>query len=210
MSQLVKEYEAVDIGSVRSIRGHMYSKLRRSRNKIPEQPGIYIWRYWPNFRDLDSESLIEALAEMQSRYPQQTENLFNSRIQIDIKKTPFGLKNSNDILGVKNQNKIEMFLKAIKAEEDVRQVLVHVLEILLSFSPPLYIGKADNLRNRLGDHFDNKTPLLGQLDKSDIPHDEIFISYVIDDLTMADTELTTNFEEILQRITNPPFVKRYG
>tara|TARA_R110002072_G_scaffold211501_5_gene369091 strand:- start:849 stop:1481 length:633 start_codon:yes stop_codon:yes gene_type:complete len=210
MPRLEKEHSALNVDVVRKIRGHMYSVLRRSTNKIPAKSGIYVWRYWPTIPSLEADKLLDVVERLQQYYPSQIDFLMNSRVEITIERTPFGKPNEENFLGIKNRKKIENIKQLLDKNEKVRQVFAHTLEMLVSSSPPIYVGKADNLRNRLCDHFDNKTELLGKIENADLPKDDIYISYILDELTEEDCEVTTSIEEILQRLTNPTYTKRYG
>lgn len=103
-------------------------------------------------------------------------------------------------------------MKAIKDNNDTRQVLAYTLESLLASAPPLYVGKADNIRSRLSDHFDEQSSsLLSSIKAAGIDLDDVFVSFLSDPVSDAiSDQLTTAFEEVVQRIANPPLTKRFG
>ncbi|MCF6203447.1 MAG: hypothetical protein L3J59_07220 [Methylococcaceae bacterium] len=210
MKKINKEYKPLDIEDVRSIRGHMFGRLRRSKNKIPDKAGVYIWRYWPNMNSHSADDILELINKLQNNFPSQEENLSNSRLTVTVERTPFGKKYGNKFLGIDNKNKVDSFKRIIKKNEEARLSLIHTLEVLVASSPPIYIGKANNLRKRLSEHFDSETNLLSNIYNAGISLDDIYISYIIDDISSDVDAVTTTIEEILQRLTNPPYTKRYG
>lgn len=208
--KVTREHPSLGINDVRSIRGHSYSVLRRSVNKIPTFSGVYIWRYWPDIPSLESEGLIDFLSKLQKNFPQQLEELKNSRVDVTIKRTPFGTGEDGRFLGISNEKKINNILGLLNEDSNKRQAFAHTLEVLISSFPPIYIGKADNLRSRLSDHFEGKSDVLPRIQSAEIPVNDIYISFIKDELTVEDKEITTSLEEILQRLTNPAYTKRYG
>ncbi len=210
MIKPAKEYSSIKIDGIRSIRGHCLRKLMRGKNKIPDYAGIYVWRYWPDIPSLDSDNLKEFIKELQDKFPQHLENIKNSRVDISVKRTPFGSKNDGRLLGIKSEDKINKILKTLDGDKENRQVFAHTLEILISSFPPIYIGKADNLQKRLTDHFEYRTDVLRNIEDADISIENVYISFIKDDLSNPNMEVSTGIEEILQRLTNPVFTKRYG
>jgi len=210
MKKVIREYSSLGINDVRSIRGHSYLVLRRSVTKIPTFSGVYMWRYWPDIPSLDSVRLLDFLRELQNNFPRQLEELRNSRVDVTIKRTPFGTGEDGRLLGIKNEKKINNILGLLDEDSNTRQAFAHTLEVLISSFPPIYIGKAENLRSRLSDHFDGKSDVLSRIQDAGIPVDDIYISFIQDELTVEDKEITTSIEEILQRLTNPAHTKRYG
>lgn len=211
MSKFNKIYSALTIDDIRRVRGYSLSVLRRAPEKIPKEAGVYIWRYWPSLESLDKGSILDSIYEIQNNFPRSKESLKNSRVQISVERTPFGdLDEKNKFFGIKDSGKKQGFLNILDGDDDVKQNFIHTMEVVLSASPPVYIGKAMNLRKRLVDHFDSKTEVLAQINKAGIPLSDIYISYYIDDISTTEDIVTAAIEEMLQRITNPPLTKRYG
>ncbi len=214
MNKPIKSYQSIALDDLRKLRGYPISKLMRGRQKIPDVPGIYIWRYWPALADIDRAAFLNTLNKWKHTQPQFEEHLGNSRVAVSVRRTPFG--NSNDktaVLGFSETNpKAVALTKAVEEDADTRQVLAYTLETLLASAPPLYVGKADNLRSRLSDHFDEQSStLLSSIKGARIELDDIYISFIADPISKTLPEsITTAFEEIIQRITNPPLTKRYG
>jgi hypothetical protein len=213
MAKPLKYYQPIDIDDLRKVRGYSLSSLMRGRSKIPETPGIYIWRFWPTLAGVDKESFFKMWARWERTQPQFEENAKNSRIGVTVRRTPFGIAESEtSLFGFdRDSDKAKNLLEAIESEADTRQMLATTMECLLSAAPPLYIGKADNLRSRLINHFDEQgSTVLAQVRRAEISFDDIYISFIADPVSDANISITTALEEIIQRITNPPFTKRYG
>lgn len=211
MKKFIKEYPPVEVEQLRLLRGHNYVALSRGASKIPSCSGIYIWRYWPTVRGLEFDDLISLFEKVQKEFPRQSELLRNSRIEAKILRTPFGSDSQDRVMG-KNQghDKILNLLSSIKESRENRVAIANLIECLLAQAAPIYIGKADNLKNRLVQHFEGKTDFSQRLRKTSISVEDIYISYIKDEISILDESITTTLEEILQRVTNPPLVSRYG
>lgn len=214
MKGFTKEFSAISVEDMRKIRGYRYTVLSRAVKKIPALSGIYIWRYWPSLPSLDRKSMVDVLHDLQNNFPRSYECVNNSRINVTVEKTPFGNINDNrDLFGFsRSSNKEKTMLKILDRDDDTKLAFAHTLEILIALSPPLYIGKAANLQLRLEQHFDYKTNLLNDINKSGIQLKDVYISFIVDEDAKSeeDEDLSVCIEEILQRITNPPLTKRYG
>ncbi|KUJ82964.1 hypothetical protein AWR36_010500 [Microbulbifer flavimaris] len=211
MSRFNKEYSALKVEQLRLLRGHNYIALTRGFKKIPTCSGIYIWRYWPTVRGLEFDSLINLFKRIQCEFPQHVEKLKSTRIQATIVRTPFAGEDDERIFGkIRDHNKILTLLNTLEKSKENRIALATLIECLLGQAPPVYIGKANNLQKRLLQHFEGKTDFSGRLAKTSIPLEDIYISYIKDEISLSDESITTTMEEILQKITNPPLVSRYG
>lgn len=209
-----REYRALDAAEIRRMRGYCLPNLMRAPSKIPAKPGVYIWRYWPSLKDLTKDEFIQMFQEWQERQPQFFETVANSRISVSVIRTPFGGGGASDtLLGFNpNSEKAKALLAQLSNDESARQLLAYTLECIFSAAPPLYIGKADDLRARLTSHFEmHSSKLLTMIEEARIPSSDVYISYFLDPSVSSDTQsITTTLEEIVQRIANPPFTKRYG
>lgn len=214
MIKPLRTYQPIGLEDLRKIRGHSLSSLMRGRKKIPESPGLYIWRYWPSLANVDETEFLKMWKRWRDTQPQFEEVLNNSRMAITVRRTPFGVVSSEtDIFGFKeDSSKAKKLINAIESEAGVRQILAYTLESIVSAIPPLYIGKADNLQSRLGDHFSEQSSTLMQsIRQSGIAMDDVYISFIVDPISSnIDGSITTALEEIVQRMTNPPLTKRYG
>ena len=209
MSRELKTISVSEISSL--LKGHPYKSIDRARNRIPECAGIYIWRYWPTLENVNPDRVIDKVREVQERFPSFHEVLNNSRQEIHSYRTPFGVPGSGRFLGVDEASpKFERFKKCLIYDETPRLEFIDLLDVLFAFSPPLYIGKADNLRNRISTHLDGQTDFSKDLERSEIDKSDVFVSIIKDDISSEDSNITDFIEEIIQRLSNPPFVKRYG
>lgn len=210
----VQTYSALSLVDLRKVRGYSFSKLSRGRSKLPQTPGIYIWRYWPSLADLDEDSFIQMIRNWRETHPQFEEVVQNSRMTIRVKRTPFGSSATDgDFLGFKESSeKAKALWKAISSDMETRQTLAYTLESLLASMPPLYIGKADNLQVRLCNHFDEQSSsLLKTVRSAKIDLNDVYISFIEDPISgCLNDSISTALEEIIQRTTNPPLTKRYG
>jgi len=197
---------------VRHLRGYSFNSLKRGVVKIPDGPGVYIWRYWPTLNNLDEEEFLEYLSNWCEKIPIVTDEIWNSRLNVTIKKSPFGTVFDNDYLfGLSKEHpKVKNLLNLLSKSESNRLQFAHALEIILANSPPIYIGKADNLQRRLVNHFNRDTSLLSMIEESGIDLKDIYIAFIEDAMSEGETSITTFIEEILQRIVNPPLTKRIG
>ena len=200
-----EEYPAIKVETIRNFRGICLTVLRKAPHKIPTYSGVYVWRYWPSFNNLTKKDIIQKVEEIKNKFPILTERLKNNRLDITVDRKPF----TKESFLVPGASKNDEILKLLD-DEDFRLNFANTMEIVMFNAPPLYIGKAKNLRSRLEDHFDEKTPVINLIRKSKIPEHEIFISFIKDTISYENNDVTSTIEEILQRLTNPPLTKRYG
>jgi len=208
----MKRIRPLCLNDLRKLRGDRLKPLMRAKDRIPSCPGIYIWRFWPSFPDMSEEGFVESLMSWAAKIPSFSDLVSNSRVQVQIVRTPLGSPfDSESFLGLNfKSTKVQNFLEVIRESSEKRGELKDILECMIASFPPLYIGKADNLKNRLSDHFNRKTPVLSRIESSNVSLNDIYISFIADTVSDPEISITTMIEEILQRITNPPLTKRYG
>lgn len=196
---------------LRALRGCGLRQLMRNSDQLPESPGVYVWRYWPSFKSLDSDDILETLKSWCAKQPTFIETTGNSRIETQITRFPFGRGNSNTILGIDiGSAKGTRFLIALQESEQNRELLISILDSIVCLSQPIYVGKADNIKLRLEDHLARRSDLLNDIEQQKISFEDVYISFILDPVSTADNTITTTLEEILQRLTNPPLTKRIG
>ncbi|MDM0025735.1 GIY-YIG nuclease family protein [Variovorax saccharolyticus] len=206
-----RKFQGLKAEELKALRGYGLRQLIRTSDRIPESPGIYIWRYWPSFKSLASADLIESLKKWSAQQPAFVEVSRNFRVESQITRRPFGFDVADTLLGIDvNSNKGKRFLTALRENVENRELLINVLDCIVCFASPLYVGKADNLRSRLEEHIGRKSNLLSDIESQDISFEDIYVSFVIDPISAPDSSITTGLEEILQRLTNPPLTKRVG
>lgn len=207
----MKKFKEITLDSLRDMRGHQYRNLVRGKDRLPTNPGVYIWRYWPSPNSLNKEGLIKFINELNASFPIYEEILKNNRATVTMQRTAFGERGGEGLLGINKANKkIQNLLNYMETDQVSREKLASILETMISTAPPLYIGKADNIKTRLIQHFNLETDFSVRLKESLIPIKDIYVSFLIDEVSEEDKIITTGIEEILQRITNPPLTKRYG
>ncbi len=205
------QFKALDLDYLSKLKGYKYRQLIRASDQIPSYSGIYIWRYWPELKSLKVDEFFKYIDELNENFPIYEETLENSRASIKVYKKAFGIQKSGKIFGISEDNKkIKALIEQVKADEDSRKKLADVIQCLIATAPPIYIGKADNIKKRLQDHFNKDTGFSKRLEHSSIPKGDIYISFIKDPNETINPSFTTGIEEILQRITNPPLTKRYG
>jgi hypothetical protein len=194
----VKEYNSLDY-------------YMQFHNRIPESAGLYYWIFWPFKIDYLLDENYELLLEKIRYYSSVNLNLFEEsstgyKFTVRVTERWFG----NDILGLSNR-KEEILLKYLSSSEANRRDFLDYLK-LISFSRPFYVGKADNLNNRLRQHFENRTDILKYLINANINERDVLIGYeVLEKGIDEDIEdINGVFEEITQRIIKPALTKRPG
>ncbi|TKB46332.1 GIY-YIG nuclease family protein [Thalassotalea mangrovi] len=177
---------------------------------IPDKSGVYYWVYWP-FRDTDADSDdIDLLLEHIRIFTITNLNLAEAsntgyKFNVIVQEIRFS---GDEIFGLNNSKKTKLlaFLKESKRNRD------YFLQFLkkISFSRPFYIGKADNLKQRLSQHFQRRnSEILVQLENQNIRGSDVLIGYEIIE-NDYDQNVNVILEEIAQRIIKPGLTKRPG
>lgn len=200
---------ALSLDVLRKSRGERLRTLKLNPARIPEYSGIYIWRYWPTFPDATLGGVLAALERWRSASPGFEEVVRNSRIRVKVLRAPLGVDEpgGETLLGME-AGKSEDLRACLEASEANRKAFLQAAECLIALAPPLYVGKADNLRARLTQHF-AEGPVVQELEKAGLSDKDVYVSFVRDP-SATDFGLNVILEEVLQRLTNPPLVKRYG
>ncbi|AOE49513.1 GIY-YIG nuclease family protein [Kangiella sediminilitoris] len=112
--------------------------------------------------------------------------------------------------------KKKALLKDICGSSRERRDIVNLINMASEFQSPLYVGKAVNLRKRIGDHCEGLSSLTSRLEKAGIELDSCFIKFkYIKDTNDPKTisqldEKTLLIEEIITKLSPAAFVKRPG
>lgn len=178
-------------------------------NEIPSKSGIYSWVFWPfkeyhvkaaNFNNLVEK--IEYFSAININYSESTSTGY--KFEVSIKEQGFG----NKFLGL--SYKKELILKSyLEYSEENRKDFLEFLK-LVSISRPFYVGKADNLNQRLRQHFDGtNSDILSFLREQKINFNDILICFEILD-KQFEGSINSIYEEITQRIIKPGLTKRPG
>ena len=185
-------FNSLDINLIRKVRGNQYKAIAANRSMLPEMSGVYIWRYWPSLSDTSYEGMMKAKQAYQENFP----------ASIDI---------NTEFLGIPASSvKYSALLDSLRESAEARKALAHALEMIFLSAPPLYVGKAENISVRLGEHIDKKTGFSKRLEASGMNMKYVYISYFLDDVSCDGNSFSSTLEEILQRVSFPPLVKRFG
>lgn len=180
--------------------------------KVPKESGIY---YWLFFRDLipyvnDGSVFISNLKKFYSaNLPSIPSNFQNFKFSVSTSESYFVNKNNEGkILGLGDE-KIELLEDFLNKGITERTFFNNFLKQIL-FQKPFYVGKADNLQNRLRNHISGKSKILKKIRELNIAEETIWIGYTPLDASFINEELNSVFEEVTQRILKPSFVERPG
>jgi hypothetical protein len=168
-------------------------------NGIPEQSGIYFWVFWPEYdpEEILPQDLIDKLAEFSSKSLQSPEEIVG-RYKFKVEEQRFEKKSNPFGLSESQKNKL---INYISDSKNAMSFFEFFKEIC--FARPFYIGKAKNLRTRLGkQHFKSMTRIIPEIDRENIKHSEIWVGYKVIP-AYGNDEISTIMEEILSRNIKP-------
>jgi hypothetical protein len=177
--------------------------------EIPTKSGVYYWVFWP-FKDYYIEDdnfdlfveTIKYFSSINLNLPEFAETGYKFSVEIRER----GL--DSEILGLSN-NKSTVLISHLKESRINRESFLNYLKSII-FAKPFYIGKANNLRTRLQQHFEQRnSEILSHLKELDIKHTDVLIGYEVIESNLEDN-INTIFEEIAQRILKPGLTKRPG
>ena len=176
-------------------------------NGIPEESGVYYWIYWPDFdpHTISIKRLEDRLQEYSKKNLQFPEILKGKyKFIAEIKEQRFD-KNEAPILGL-SQGKKKKLLNHFNTRQNI--IDFHIFFKEICFARPFYIGKANNLRQRLvNGHFKSRSEILPELLDQKINDSDIWIGYKLIPINI-DSQLNTIFEEILSRNLKPGLTKK--
>jgi hypothetical protein len=177
--------------------------------EIPARPGIYSWVFWP-FKEFHTKKenysqllqIIEYFSVVNMNYSENSSKGF--KFEVSIKEKGFG----NSFLGL-SQVKEAVLKGYLERAEENRKDFIEFLK-LVSISRPFYVGKADNLNQRLRQHFDGiNSDILSFLREQKINYNDVLICFEVLE-KQFDESINSVYEEITQRITKPGLTKRPG
>lgn len=175
--------------------------------------GIYAWFQIHRFRDTSDEfadDLVEAIRapKFQSRtgdIPPYYEVDLHSKSYIPRGK--------------------EKALRVALKDDAFRASMRHAMEWSMLFQAPLYVGKSSNLKNRIGQHLKDGSPLRQRLTDARVDLDKTYLLLVPtpDQIPNLENSLTNGeeenedpteyellFEEVFSRLFSPTFTIRLG
>jgi hypothetical protein len=183
---------------------------RQFPEDIVSKGGVYYWVYWPfRHNDIDIEN-IDKLKENINKFSNTNINLPENaktgyKFSVTVQEIRFGEGCFFGLSG-KKQDDLICFLEQSVANR--QQFLTYLKKV--AFSRPFYIGKADNLNERLVKHFKGQSSdILKYLAEYVIQDKDVLIGYEIAD-NIGDLKINVILEEIAQRILKPGLTKRPG
>lgn len=189
------------------INGYKYNKLsflstniNHPTHGIPTDYGMYNWVYWPKFDEntITVADLTDLLIHYSSRefyIEEKLNGLFKFEGQIKEQ----GYKHNGNMFGL-SDSKHKVLLQFLSNRPD----LVFFSEFFkeLCFTKPFYVGKSNNLRQRLSNHIRGKSNIIPEITIKGIPPQDIWVGYKIINAP-ATTTVNTIFEEIYTRKVKP-------
>jgi len=171
------------------------------KDGIPNDYGIYQWIYWPEFDPLkiSHADLMKLLLEytVQNFY---IEEEIIGRYKFHAKIWEQGFKDNSYIFGL-SSTKSQELERYLRVKANLKNFSEFFKE--LCFVRPFYLGKADNLRSRLKNHFDGRTNVLPEIIAKGVPQHQIWVGYKKMPYSSTEPKLNTIFEEIYSRRIKP-------
>ncbi len=180
-----------------------------SRNlSLREKPAVYAW--YRSFNNLiDCDTAENFLLAIDSYFDAKVSDKFNGKLGYLYDIT---IQESGGSLSEKRYN----LLKKIAQKPNKREILSKILKDAELLQSPLYVGKAINLRKRIGDHISGYSELLNRFENAGINFRQCVLRYKyidISDLEMLNDdaeEAVYLVEEILTRLSPAAFVRKPG
>jgi hypothetical protein len=171
------------------------------KDGIPSDYGIYQWVYWPEFDPLKITQ--PALLNLLKEYSAQ-----NFYIEEEIKGTykfhakiwEQGYRDNSNIFGLSGSKSLELE-RFLNVPANLVSFSVFFQEIC--FVRPFYLGKANNLRSRLQDHFNSKSNVMPEIVAKGVAENQIWVGYKTMPYNKTEARLNNIFEEIYSRRVKP-------
>ncbi|TKT93344.1 hypothetical protein [Dyadobacter frigoris] len=171
------------------------------KDGIPSDYGIYQWVYWPAF-DADriaTNDLINTLKEYSSRNFYIEEEI-KGKYKFHAKIWEQGFRDNANMFGLsdKKHSELEAYLRS---RTNIQAFYEFFKEIC--FVRPFYLGKANNLRSRLSQHFSGKSNVIAEIVKSSVPDQHVWVGYRKLPFSPAESSINNIYEEIYSRRVKP-------
>jgi len=168
---------------------------------IPAEYGIYQWVYWPDFdeRTISKLQLVNLIKE----YSKQNffiEEEFLGTYKFRAKIWEQGFRENGNMFGLndKSDRELEDYLS-----DPLNLPFFSAFFKEICFIKPFYLGKANNLRSRLSQHFESKSKIVPQIIAKGIPEKDIWVGYKKIGQPSPGSKINTIFEEIYSRRVKP-------
>ncbi len=179
------------------------------KDGIPTKSGIYYWVYYPRFDSATItvpalRTLLEDFTTKSLRYKEDIKGRYKYAVEVIEQ----GFSENGALLGLSPSKTKDLigFLNTSRINID----LFHKFFIEVCFSRPFYVGKANNLRDRLAKkHFKRvSSDVLNEIDNQKINYTNIWIGYKEIPLLSSGEHINVIFEEILSRTVKPGLTKK--
>jgi hypothetical protein len=181
---------------------HLSTNIDDPYSGIPEKYGMYQWIYWPDFdkNNISTSDLKNLLVEY-SRCNFYIEEEIRGTYKFHVKIWEQGFKNNNNVFGLSDKKSVEL-LNHLSDRNNIISFNEFFKD--LCFARPFYVGKANDLRSRLKNHFSGKSNVLPEINIRGINYQHILVGYKEIHLDQSLTpSLNTIFEEIYSRRMKP-------
>jgi hypothetical protein len=167
---------------------------------IPTDPGVYSWYRRLSVDELTPDTFRTTLAERLAA---------DTHLPSFVGKAgPFGVNIGPGTFDL-TEAKLGISNRVCKSKQR-RSRFAYALLVSSVFQPPMYIGKANDLRGRIKDHRDGKTDFAARIKPYNLMPDELVVAYVhFDEGSMPD-KTNELLEYVLSVLATPPFVERRG
>jgi hypothetical protein len=169
-------------------------------NDIPTSPGVYSW-----YRRLSVDELT----------PDTFRSTLSGRLNEDSlvpsfvgKAGPFGISIGPGTFDLTDA-KVGITNRVCRSKQR-RSRFAYALLVSSIFQPPMYIGKANELRSRIKDHRDGITDFADRIKPYKLMPDELVVAYVYFDAGSMPEKTNELLEYVLSVLATPPFVERRG
>lgn len=168
---------------------------------IPTTYGIYQWVYWPEFDDKTiTATALVTLLQTYSKQNFYIEEEFSGPFKFQAKIWEQGFRANNNMFGLTDKSH-----KELEAYFSVQANITFFSDFFkeICFVKPFYLGKADNLRSRLSQHFGGKSAIIPQIVAKAISEKDIWVGYKEINKPAPGSKINTIFEEIYSRRVKP-------
>ena len=174
-------------------------------DSLSHRNGIYYWVYWPKFdqNKIGQKDLVNLIIEFSEKKLTYSEPI-KGKYKFEGNIVEQGFKNNGNLFGLASK-KSKVLKNYLQDSDNIKEFASFFKE--LCFARPFYIGKANDLKDRLKSHFNYQSGVLDQIDKAKINHSQIWVGYkLIEDKT--NSGLNVIFEEIFSRTLKPGLTKK--
>lgn len=176
---------------------------------IPITSGIYYWIYYPEFDPKTVtlpilENILETFTKKTLRYKEGIKGKYKFTVEV----TEQGFGDNSTLFGLSPSKSKELI--AFLSHDRTNIEIFHTFFIEVCFTRPFYVGKANNLRQRLAKkHFKKiDSEILEEVDKQGIDYTDIWIGYKELPILPTGENINVIFEEILSRTLKPGLTKK--